>query len=175
MPEGNTLYISQKRALKAVLVTLYIGFIVTQLLRLEAVDRAAFPIFELLYGLFAAVVVALPLLLINYWTLFSRYRKSGRKEKWTWLAKGKATMVMASLVAMGAVFVYQTGDVTTYGTFEVEQKVREEDRYYILLADQRLSVTFNEYQLIEEGESYALGFRWNKNVPDRGELWTIVR
>lgn len=171
--EEAMLYISQKRAMYAALVTIYIGFMVCQLLRLEWVRNSVLPLSEVLYGLFYLLVFTVPFLLINYWTLFVKYRKHGRKKRRNGLSKWKVVMVIASLIGISGVFIYQTGDVTTYGVNQVEHKIHEKKRYYIVVADYKLSVTSNEYQLIEKGQSYAIKFHWNRYTPSRGDVRTI--
>ncbi|MCA0972851.1 hypothetical protein LCM20_19900 [Halobacillus litoralis] len=88
---------------------------------------------------------------------------------------GKLTsiFILSSVVLMTMLVTYQTQEVTTSGVFVVKQKLQEDHDYFLLLEDQKIEVTRNEYQLVEENRRYAVSFVWNRNTPYRGELYTI--
>jgi len=63
--------------------------------------------------------------------------------------------------------------VKTGGIFEVKDKVQEESKYYLILEDKKISVSRNEFNLINAKESYLISFVWNSLSPQKGKLTNI--
>ncbi|OIJ20738.1 hypothetical protein BKP45_08025 [Anaerobacillus alkalidiazotrophicus] len=57
--------------------------------------------------------------------------------------------------------------------FEVEQKKHEDRKYYLVLNDKKVRVSYNEFHLVEEKQQYLISFVWNKRSPNKGRLKTI--
>ena len=57
--------------------------------------------------------------------------------------------------------------------FKVEQKLYEDRKYYLVIEDKKVKISYNEFELIDENQEYLIGFVWNKQTPNKGKLLTI--
>ena len=63
--------------------------------------------------------------------------------------------------------------MATAGVYEIEEKIHEDRKYFIVLHDKKIQVSKKEFQLIEENQPYSISFVWNKRNPNIGKLKTI--
>lgn len=167
------LFISQKLFLYLLLGIVYLAFIGLQLGRIQAIADFNFTLHEIMYVPFTIAMVVAPVLFIIYIILVVMYLSKRGKQRIGVKTSIKAMLVIASLVFIVHTTAYQFQELSTTGIFEIEEKLHEDRKYYVVLDDKKVKVTFNEFQLIEENEQYLINFVWNKRTPDRGKLKTI--
>lgn len=167
------LYVAQKSFLYLLLGIVYLAFIGLQLARIQAIADFNYTLHEILYVPFAVALFVAPVLFLIYIILVVMYLSKRGKQRIGLKTSIKAMLVIASLVFIVSTTVYQFHELSTTGVFEIEEKLYEDRKYYVVLDDKKVKVTFNEFQLIEENEQYLINFVWNKRTPDRGKLKTI--
>lgn len=82
-------------------------------------------------------------------------------------------MIIASIIVVVSITAQQFLEVSTSGVYEVEKKLHEDRKYYLILFDTKVRVSYNEFQLVEENQKYLISFVWNKRTPNEGQLKTI--
>ncbi|MCR2822723.1 hypothetical protein [Lederbergia panacisoli] len=164
---------AQKIALYWLLALIYVSFIGLQLGRIQAIADYNYSLHEILYVPFTIAIFVVPALLLIYIILFTKYlRKRGRKK--THLKTiVQSILIISSIVIIIFITEYQFQEVSTSGIFKVEQKLHDDGKYYLIINDKKVRVSYNEFQLIEENQQYLITFIWNKRSPYKGKLEII--
>ncbi len=171
--DATTLYKKQKRALFSLLGIIYFGFIALQLGRVQAITNFNYSLHEIMFVIATLSLYATPFALIIYiYNLIKYVRKRG-KQKTRFKTILKTVLVIASIIAIIAVMNHQSQEVSTSGVFEIQRKLYEEGKYYLVIEDRKIRVSQNEYQLIEVKKQYLIHFHWNGNSPNKAYLNTI--
>jgi heme/copper-type cytochrome/quinol oxidase subunit 2 len=167
------LYQAQKSALYWLLGLLYLGFIGMQLGRVQAITDFNYNLHEMMFFPVTIAVFAVPVVFLIYLYLIIKYALN-RKRHWPSLKTNvQAVIIIASVVVVVSITAYQSQEVSTGGVFEVEQKIHENNKYFLVLNDKKVRVSSNEYHLVEENQEYLISFVWNKRSPNSGRLETI--
>lgn len=69
--------------------------------------------------------------------------------------------------------MHQSQEVWTSGIFTVEQKLLDERKYYLIIDEKKVKVSYNEFQLVKENQKHFITFVWNKRSPNKGVLKKI--
>ncbi|WP_456272513.1 hypothetical protein [Bacillus sp. AK031] len=167
------LYKAQKSALYWLLGILYSGFIGLQLGRVQAITDFNYNLHEMMFFPATIAFFAVPVVSLLYLILLIKYLLN-RKRHWpNFRTSVKAMIVLISVAVVISITAHQSLEVSTGGVFEVEQKLHEDSKYYLVLTDKKVRVSHNEYQLVKENQEYLISFVWNKRSPDSGRLETI--
>ncbi|MDF2606822.1 MAG: hypothetical protein K0S34_1017 [Bacillales bacterium] len=167
------LYKAQKMSLYWLLGIVYSGFIGLQLGRVQAIADFNYNLHEIMYVPFNIALFVTPILLLIYIYLFAKYLSKTGIQKINFKSSIKALLVIASIVAVGSITLHQSQEVSTAGVFMVEKKLHEDRKYYLILNDIKVRVTYNEFKLVEDNQQYLISFVWNKRAPNKGQLKTI--
>lgn len=167
------LYKAQKLALYWLLGIVYSGFIGLQLGRNQAIADFNYNLHELMFIPYNIALFVSPVVFLIYIYLLVKYLFKSGKQKLNFKKGIKATLIITSFVVIISITSYQSFEVSTSGVFEVEEKIHKDRRYYLLLNEKKLRVSFNEFQLVEEKKQYLISFVWNKQTPNKGWLETI--
>lgn len=152
---------------------IYISFFTFQLTRIQAISNFNYRLHEILYLPFNVAMFLVPVVFLVYMYLVIKCLIKKANEPTGFIAKLKGLLVFISVLAILAIVGYQMHEVKTGGIFEVKDKVQEESKYYLILEDKRISVSRNEFNLINAKESYLISFVWNSLSPEKGKLINI--
>lgn len=166
-------YRAQKITLYFILILLYSAFIGLQLGRIQAISDFNYTLHELLYIPINIAIFVIPVLLLIYLFLVMKYLRKRGKQKIKPNTLVKSILVILSVVIIFVITIHQFHEVSTSGIFEVQDKVYEDGKYYLVINDRKIRVTHNEYQLVLDHERYFATFIWNKRTPNKGKLETI--
>ncbi|WP_332651692.1 hypothetical protein [Lysinibacillus sp. 54212] len=167
------LYKAQKLTLYWLLGLIYSGFIGFQLGRIQAIADFNYNLHELMFVPATIALFVVPVLFLIYLYFLIKYLLGRGKQKMSLKTSTLAGLVVVSIIGIVFITGYQSLEVSTSGIFEVDQKLQEERKYYLVFDDQRVSVSYNEFQLVEENQQYLISFVWNKRTPNEGRLETI--
>ena len=155
------------------LALIYLSFIGLQLGRIQAIADFNYSLHEIMYLPFNIAIFVVPALFLIYIFLFIKYlRKRGRK-KTDLKTIVQSVLLISSIVIIISITEYQFHEVSTGGVFKVEQKLYDDRKYYLIIDDKKVRVSYNEFQLVKENQQYLISFIWNKRTPDKGKLETI--
>lgn len=171
--DNQKLFKAQKLALYWLLGLIYSGFIGLQLGRIQAIADFNYNLHEIMYVPFNIALFVVPVVfLINIYLLIKYLLKRGRL-KTNLKTSIQAVLVIASIVVVVSITAHQFQEVSTGGVFQVEKKLHEDRKYYLVLDDKKVRVSYNEFQLVEENHKYLISFVWNKRTPNKGQLEII--
>ncbi|MER2090630.1 MAG: hypothetical protein ABS920_12895 [Sporosarcina sp.] len=167
------LYKAQKLALYWLLGLIYSGFIGLQLGRIQAIADFNYNLHEMMYVPFTIALFVVPVVFVIYIYLLIKYLLERGQQKTNFKTSIQAVLVIASIIVIVSITAQQFSEVSTGGVFEVEKKLHEDRKYYLVLDDKKVRVSYNEFQLVEENQQYLISFVWNKRTPYKGQLETI--
>ncbi|KQL50485.1 hypothetical protein AN964_22780 [Heyndrickxia shackletonii] len=171
--EIKKLYKAQKIALYWLLALIYLSFIGLQLGRIQSIANFNYSLHEIMNLPFIIAIFVVPVLSLIYIFLYIKYlRKRGRK-KTDIKSIIQSILIISSIVIFITITDYQFNEVSTTGIFKVEQKLHDDSKYYLLVNDKKVWVSYNEFQLVQENHQYLISFLWNKRNPDKGKLKSI--
>lgn len=171
--DAQELYRSQRLALCWLLGLIYSGFVGLQLGRIQAITDFNYGLHEIMYLPVNIAMYFVPVLFIIYTVLLIKYFLKRGKQKPTLKASIRALLVIVSIVMIASITTHQFQEVSTGGVFEIEKKLHEDRKYYIVIDNKKVEVTRNEFQLVEVNKDYLISFIWNKKAPNTGQLKTI--
>jgi heme/copper-type cytochrome/quinol oxidase subunit 2 len=169
----QNLYKSQKVALYWLLGIIYTAFIGLQLGRIQAIADFNYNLHEIMYAPFTIALFVVPVVFLVYIYQLIKYIRKRGKQSPNFKRVLKAMLVITSIVVIVSITSYQFKEVTTSGVFEVENKLQEDRKYFLVLNNIKVRVSNNEYHLVEENETYLITFVWNQKTPNKGMLQTI--
>ncbi|AST90945.1 MULTISPECIES: hypothetical protein [Sutcliffiella] len=82
-------------------------------------------------------------------------------------------IIFIAVCGMSGMIVYYLGEVSTSGVIKIEEKIVENDQYYVVINEKKIKVTSNEFHLIDESQEYLGSYVWNQFTPDKGKLTRI--
>ncbi|MEK4425576.1 hypothetical protein [Solibacillus sp. FSL K6-1523] len=167
------LYKTQKFALYWLLGLIYSGFIGLQLGRIQAITDINYTLHELMFVPTSIAMFTVPVVFLIYIYFLIKYLVARGKQKANLTAVSKVVLVIASLIVVVSITVPQSFEVHTTGIFEVEKKLHEDRKYYLVIDDTKVRVSQNEFHLIDENQQYLISFVWNKRTPNKGQLEMI--
>lgn len=166
-------YKAQRIALYWLLAIIYLSFIGLQLGRIQAIADFNYNLHEIMYLPFSIAIFVVPALFLIYIYLFTKYLWKRGRKKTDIKTIVKSILIISSIVIILAITEYQFQEVSTGGVFKVEQKLYDDRKYYLVINDKKIKVSYNEFQLVEENKQYLISFILNKRTPDKGKLETI--
>jgi heme/copper-type cytochrome/quinol oxidase subunit 2 len=169
----QNLYKSQKVALYWLLGIIYTAFIGLELGRIQAISDFNYNLHEIMYAPFTIALFVVPVVFLVYIYLLIKYLLKRGKQRPNFKKVIQAVLVITSIVVIVSITSYRFKEVTTVGVFEVEKKLQNDRKYFLVLNNIKVRVSHNEYQLVEEDEIYSISFVWNKKTPNKGMLKTI--
>ncbi len=164
---------AQKRALYCLLAPIYLSFIGLQLGRIQAIADFNYNLHEIMYLPFTLAIFVLPVLILLYIFLLIKYLRKRGPKKIGIKTIVQSILIISSLVIIIYITEYQFHEVSTSGVFKVEQKLYDDRKYYLIINDKKVRVSYNEFQLVEEDQQYLISFIWNTRTPNIGKLNTI--
>lgn len=164
---------AQKLALYWLLGLIYSGFIGLQLGRIQAIADYNYNLHEIMYVPFNIALFVAPVVFLIYIYLLIKYLLVRGKQKTNLKTSTQAVLVIASIIVVVSITTHQFLELSTSGIFEVEKKLHEDRKYYLVFDDKKVRVSYNEFQLVEENQQYLISFVWNKRTPNKGQLETI--
>jgi hypothetical protein len=173
--ETNEIFKAYKHQLVALywlLAVVTISFFGLQVPRYSLVINYNYSLHEILSAT-ANILFLVPIALLIYVYLGLKYLRLRGLGLPKLKSAIKAIIVMTSIIGMLAISVYQLNDVTTIGVILVEDKIQEENSYYLIINDKKVRVSENEFYLIEINLEYTGSYRWNSLSPGKGKLLTI--
>ena len=171
--EIQKLYKAQKLALYWLLGIIYSAFLGLQLGRIQAIADFNYNLHEVMYAPFTIALFVVPVVFIIYIYLLIKYLLERGKQKTNLKTSTQAVLVIASIIVVVSITAHQFREVSTGGVFEVEKKLHEDRKYYLVLDDKKVRVSYNEFQLVEVNQQYLISFVWNTRNPNKGQLETI--
>ncbi|MBU8878885.1 hypothetical protein BGM26_07790 [Bacillus sp. FJAT-29790] len=171
--DNQKLFRAQKLALYWLLGLIYSGFIGLQLGRIQAIADFNYSLHEILYVPFNLAIFLVPVVFLIYLYHVIKYLRKRRRQKGNLKTKVKAIMVIISIIFIFSITNHQFHEVSTGGIFVLKQKLHEEGKYYLVFDDKKISVSVNEFQLVEVNQQYLVSFVWNSRSPNKGRLKTI--
>ena len=171
--DNQRLFKAQKLALYWLLGLIYSGFIGLQLGRIQAIADFNYSLHEIMYVPFNIALFFVPVVFLIYIYLLTKYLLNRKKQKTNLKTISQIVSVLASTVLVILITAHQFLEVSTGGVFEVEKKLNEDRKYFLVLDDKVVRVSHNEFQLVEENHQYLISFVWNKRTPNKGQLKTI--
>lgn len=171
--ELKKLFKAQRITLYWILALIYLSFIGLQLGRIQSIADFNYNLHEVMYLPFSIAIFILPVLLLIYIFLSIKYiRKRGRKK--VDIKKVVQTiLIISSVIIIVTITEYQFQELSAGGVYKVQRKLKEDNKYYLIIDDKKIRVSHNEFQLTEDNQQYLIGFIWNKRTPDKGKLETI--
>lgn len=166
-------YKSQKKALYWLLALIYLSFIGLQLGRIQAIADFNYNLHEMMYLPFSISMFLVPVLFLIYIFLFIKYIRKRGKKKIDSKTVLQSIAIIFSVVIIISITEYQFQEVSTAGVFEVKDKIQDDRKYYLLIDEKNIKVSYNEFQLVKANQQYLISFIWNKRNPDKGILQTI--
>lgn len=167
------LFKAQKLALYWLLGFIYLSFIGLQLGRVQAITSFNYSFHEILYLLFNLAIFIAPVLFLMYLYHVIKYMRKRGKQKINFNTSVKVILVIASIITIILITEHQFHEVSTGGIFEVEQKVYIEGKYFLVLNNQQIEVSMNEFKLVELNKEYVVSYIWNSRTPNKGRLEAI--
>ncbi|OIJ14232.1 hypothetical protein BKP37_09120 [Anaerobacillus alkalilacustris] len=164
---------AQKLALYWLLGLIYSAFIGLQLGRIQAIADINYSLHEIMHVPFYFALFIVPVLFLIYMYFLINYLRKRGRQTTNLKTVVQAIVVITSIIIVVSITAYQSFEVSTGGVFEVEQKKHEDRKYYLVLNDKKVRVSYNEFQLVEEKQQYLISFVWNKRSPNKGRLKTI--
>jgi hypothetical protein len=156
-------YLKKRKMLsKAISITVYISFICYLLGDIQSIANWNYNVHEMLYLPVSFSLFAIPIGVLT-WLYFAikSYGTRGNSGKPELKAYLKNSLILISLILIITYFIIQSQSVTTTGIFKISNKIYEKRNYYIVINDKKVKCTWNEYNLIDEGKSYLITFKWN--------------
>ena len=166
-------YKAQKIAMYWLLALIYLSFIGLQLGRIQAIADFNYNLHEMMYLPFNISIFVVPVLFLIYIFLFIKYIRKRGKKKVDFKTILQSIVIISSVVIITSITEYQFQEVSTGGVFEVEDKIQDDRKYYLIIDDKKIKVSYNEFQLVEANQQYLIDFIWNERNPDKGKLQTI--
>ncbi|MFJ7738834.1 hypothetical protein ACIQ2D_21235 [Lysinibacillus sp. NPDC097287] len=167
------LYKAQKLALYWLLGLIYSGFIGFQLGRIQAITDFNYNLHEIMYVPSAIALYVVPVVFLIYIYFLIKYLLVMGKQKVGVKTSIQAVFVIVSILVVVSITSHQSHEVSTTGVYEVEKKLHQDRKYYLVVDDKTVRVSYNEFQLIEKNHLYLISFVWNKRTPHKGQLETI--
>lgn len=167
------LFKAQKIALYWLIGLIYLAFIGFQLGRIQAIADFNYNLHEIMYLPLNLAIFVVPILFLIYIYLFIKYLRKRGRQKTNLKVIIQIIIIMVSIIIIFSITEHQFREVSTSGVFEVEQKIRKDRKYYMVIGDKKVRVTYNEFQLIEENQQYLISYIWNKRSPNKGKLEII--
>lgn len=172
--EESNLLKANKKVLYWLLGIIYIAFICLQLGRIQAIADFNYNLHEMMYVPVNLAIFIVPILFLIYIYLSIKSLIKNKNYTLTLKTTIKSILVIVSLVIIFWIVGYQSKEVSATGLYEINQKIQEDSKYYIVLEDNRkIRVSQNEYNLINENKKYMIMYVWNRNSPDIGNLEII--
>ena len=167
------LFIARRIALCILLGIIYTAFLGLQLARLQAITDFSYRLHEMFYlPVHLAIFIGPVVFLIYIYFVIKCLGKKSTQNRSLKTAVKRVSVVI-SLIAVFLIVGYQSHEISTGGIFEIKQKVQEDAKYYLVLQDKKISVSRNEFNLVNVNESYLISFIWNSLSPDKGKLTMI--
>ena len=154
--EIEQLYRRQKLALYGLLGLIFSAFIGLQLGRIQVITDFNYNLHEFLYAQFTIALFVVPLLFIVYIYCLLTYLLKRGKRKPSFKSSFQVVCVLASLIVIGLITAYQFQEVSTGGVYMVEKKLQEEKKYYLVLDNKKVSVSYNDFENVEENQPYLI-------------------
>lgn len=171
--EIKKLFKAQKIALYWLSSLIYLSFIGLQLGRIQAITDYNFNLHEMMFLPFSIALFVVPALFLIYIFLLVKYvRKRGRKKS-DLKTVIQTILITFSIIIIVTITEHQFQEVSTGGIFIVEQKLQEDNKYYLKIDDKKVKVSHNKFELVEENQQYLISYIWNKRTPDIGKVETI--
>jgi hypothetical protein len=173
--QRNIYLIRSKKAAIVLIVSLLICFVSIELGKVQAISDFSFRLHEMLYLPINIGIFLIPLEVVFVLYCFIRWVIELRKD-----ANSKSKLnILLNLTAFLCLslyvfyFIYMSYGVSTSGVYENLSKKNQENKYYIVVNNIRLSCTRNEYNLMNSGRKYLMSYEWNKLSPETGTLTYI--
>lgn len=162
--ELNRLFKRQKSALICLLTFFYVGFISLMLGEIQAITDFNYNLHEMLYLPVNMSMILLPVFIILYIYDLIRYLRARGWKRPGLKSSVRAVMVIVPLIIALSITVDYFNQNTTVGWYSVEQKLGHDNEYYLVLDHIKLSVSHNEYQLVEENQMYSIEYVWDSRT-----------
>ena len=167
------LFKAQKISLYWLLGIIYTSFLGTQLGRIQAITDFNYSLHEMLYIPATLSIFLVPIVFLVYMYFVIKYLRKRGIQKPNLKTGVKAVLVIISLITIFLIKNYQSNETFTGGIFEIEQKIQEDTKYYLVLNDKKIKVSRNEFYLVDVHKEYLVNFVWNSQSPNEGRLETI--
>lgn len=171
--EIQRLYKPQNRALYWLLGIISLGFLGLQLGRIQAIADFNYSLHEIMYFPSLIALFVAPIVFVIYIFLVCKFLLNRGKQKVNIKTGIKSIFVIAIIVFFISIIVHQSYEVSSVGVIEVEDKLLEDRKYYLVLNDKKIRVSKNQFQLVEKNQQYLISYVWNKRTPNEGKLETI--
>lgn len=173
MDSHINIYLKKSRIASIVLIlSLIICFISLELGKIQPISDFNYTLHEMIYIPISIGIFLIPLeviFTIYYsikWIIKVRRDTSG-KSKTNLLLNVIAVLCLSLFVYY---FFYMSYGVSISGVYENVGKEKQENKYYIVVQNIRVSCTRNEYNLINFDGKYLMSYKQYKLSPGVGEL-----
>ena len=165
-------YKQQKKVLYLLLGNTYIFFMGLVLGEVQAISDFNYSLHEVISAT-ANLMFLSPVLLLVYVYFGIKYLSKRGLDLPDLKSGLKVLFVVGSIIGIFSFTFIKMNEFTSHGVLEVQEKIKEENQYYLMLNGKKVKVTENEYYLINQNEVYLGSYKWNKLSPTNGELLTI--
>lgn len=163
---------AQRTSLYWLLGIIFTSFLSLQLGRVQAISDFNYSLHEMLYVPATLSFILVPIALIIYMYFVIKYLRKWGIQKPNTLTSIKAVLVIISLITVFSIITTQSYEVSTAGIFIVEQKIKEDNEYFLVLNGKKIRVSRNEYHLVSVNGEYFGTYIWNSQT-NRGRLEII--
>jgi len=170
--EKRNVWKAQRTSLYWLLGIIYFTFLSLQLGRVQAISDFNYSLHEMLYIPATLSLFLVPIALLIYIYFVIKFVRKWGLPKLNIITSVKAVVIIVSLITIFTITTYQSKEISTGGVFIVEQKIQEDNKYFLILNGKKIKVSMNEFHLVEVNRRYLGTYIWNSQT-DRGKLETI--
>ena len=144
------------------LIMIYVAFIGMQLNRIQAIADYNYSLSEITLAPLTILMFIGPIILLAYITVTIRLLLSNIKLYFGIKQFAITTIIITSFCVITPISIKQFNEVSTTMITTVDDKIIEQDKYFIVSNNEKINVTRTEYNLIETNKTYMISYRWNK-------------
>ena len=148
--------------LSLLLAMIYAAFIGMQLNRIQAIADYNYSLSELTMAPLTILMFIGPFILLAYITVAIKLLLSNIKIHFGLKQFAITVFIISSFCVITPISIKQFNEVSTTMITTIDDKMIEQDKYFIVTNNEKINVTRNEYNLIEVNQEYMISYRWNK-------------
>lgn len=148
--------------LSLLLIMIYVAFIGMQLNRIQAIADYNYSLSEITMAPLTMLMFIGPIILLAYIIVSINLLCSNIKIHFGFKQFAITALIITSFCVITPIWIKQFNEVSTTMIATVEDKMVEQNKYFIVSNNEKINVTHSEYNLIEINQEYLISYRWNK-------------
>ncbi|WP_407270736.1 hypothetical protein [Radiobacillus sp. PE A8.2] len=162
----------QKIALKFFLSNTYLVFIGIVCHEIQAIADFNYILYEMISSV-ANLMFLIPALLLVYMFYGIKYLRIRGLGIPNFKTGIRALFIVVTTIAIFSFTYIQINEVATSGVILVQEKLQEDNKYYLVTYDKKIEVTEHVFKLTSKNEKYMGSYKWNHLSPTKAKLTTI--